>query len=213
MAPSIWSASRKSPGRPSGGSDVRTAFEQDYDRLLFSTPVRRLADKTQVFPLERNDSVRPRLTHSHEVSNLSKSIGVRLIRTDKTLFGDNDDVREAVPAILAAIGLAHALGMRAVAEGVETAEQLAFLNDHQCDVIQGFFVGRPVPVEDLPMVGGRVAARRRRGARASRGGRHRHVGRDVDPLQPDPVDPRPPADRVHAESSRTLPTRMEKLRS
>jgi dGTPase len=51
--------------------DTRTEIERDYDRILFSTPVRRLADKTQVFPLERNDSVRNRLTHSHEVSNLA----------------------------------------------------------------------------------------------------------------------------------------------
>jgi dGTPase len=51
-------------------TDQRTPSELDYDRLLFSTPVRRMADKTQVFPLERNDSIRTRLTHSHEVSNL-----------------------------------------------------------------------------------------------------------------------------------------------
>ncbi|HWN67489.1 MAG TPA: dNTP triphosphohydrolase [Haliangium sp.] len=95
--------------------DVRTAFELDYDRLLFSTPVRRLADKTQVFPLERNDSVRTRLTHSHEVANLAKSIGTRLIRTYPMFFGTSDEVhtdeiRNAVPIILATIGLAHDLG-------------------------------------------------------------------------------------------------------
>ena len=43
--------------------EARTETERDYDRILFSTPVRRLQDKTQVFPLERNDSTR--LTHSH----------------------------------------------------------------------------------------------------------------------------------------------------
>lgn len=91
-------------------SDVRTAFEKDYDRLLFSTPVRRLADKTQVFPLERNDSVRTRLTHSHEVSNLAKSMGMRLIRTHSDLFGDTDEIRGAVPVILGTVGLAHDLG-------------------------------------------------------------------------------------------------------
>src|SRR5260370_16898374 len=56
----------------------RTEFERDYDRILFATPTRRLADKTQVFPMEAHDSVRTRLTHSHEVSNLARSIGVRL---------------------------------------------------------------------------------------------------------------------------------------
>ena len=89
-SPSIWSTNRKSAPRSAGVKDVRTAFEQDYDRLLFSTPVRRLADKTQVFPLEKNDSVRTRLTHSHEVSNLAKSIGIRLSRTDKSIFGESD---------------------------------------------------------------------------------------------------------------------------
>src|SRR5690554_2797019 len=58
--------------------EPRTEAERDYDRVLFSTPLRRLADKTQVFPLDRNDSVRTRLTHSYEVSNLARSIGVAL---------------------------------------------------------------------------------------------------------------------------------------
>ena len=61
-----------------GGGAGRTESERDYDRVLFATPTRRLADKTQVFPMEENDSVRTRLTHSHEVSNLARSIGVRL---------------------------------------------------------------------------------------------------------------------------------------
>jgi len=107
-APSIWSANRKT--KPAGPSDDhRTAYEKDHDRLLFSTPVRRLADKTQVFPLERNDSVRTRLTHSHEVSNLARSLGTRLLRIRPDVFGD-DPRSENAPVILAAIGLAHDLG-------------------------------------------------------------------------------------------------------
>jgi dGTPase len=107
---SIWSTERHSQPRPGGTSDKRTAFEQDYDRLLFSTPVRRLADKTQVFPLERNDGVRTRLTHSHEVSNLARSIGNRLLRTEKDIFGKDESVKNAIPVILSTIGLAHDLG-------------------------------------------------------------------------------------------------------
>ena len=109
-APSIWSQNRRTDPRPGGAADVRTPFEQDFDRLLFSTPVRRLADKTQVFPLERNDSVRTRLTHSHEVSNLSKSMGTRLLRRDRVVFGDSDEIRNGAPIILSTIGLAHDLG-------------------------------------------------------------------------------------------------------
>jgi len=68
-----------------------------------------MADKTQVFPLDRNDSVRTRLTHSHEVSNLARSIGNRLVRTKPGIFGDEEADR-AAPVILAAVGLAHDLG-------------------------------------------------------------------------------------------------------
>ena len=65
----------KENGQPLNAGGDRTEIERDYDRVLFSTPVRRLADKTQVFPLEKNDSVRTRLTHSHEVSNIAYPSG------------------------------------------------------------------------------------------------------------------------------------------
>ncbi|MDP2283770.1 MAG: dNTP triphosphohydrolase [Pseudohongiella sp.] len=92
----------------------RTEIERDYDRILFATPTRRLADKTQVFPLEENDSVRTRLTHSHEVSNLARSIGVRLAFDNaEEVFGSGHEVlrvTRTVPPLLAAVGLAHDLG-------------------------------------------------------------------------------------------------------
>lgn len=104
----VWSSARQSVMTSKKLQDHRIPFEHDYDRLLFSTPVRRLADKTQVFPLDRNDAVRTRLTHSHEVANLARSMGVRLI-SEGVEFAGMPDAR-AVPAILSAIGLAHDLG-------------------------------------------------------------------------------------------------------
>ncbi|MGI2114905.1 dGTP triphosphohydrolase [Shewanella frigidimarina] len=92
----------------------RIEIERDYDRILFATPTRRLADKTQVFPLDINDSVRTRLTHSHEVANLARGIGVRLsFELKEEIFGGNVNdivVEREVPALLAAIGLVHDLG-------------------------------------------------------------------------------------------------------
>lgn len=92
----------------------RTEFERDYDRILFATPTRRLADKTQVFPMEAHDSVRTRLTHSHEVSNLARSIGVRLaFDYAEPVFGEAHEqlqVKRNIPSLLAAVGLAHDLG-------------------------------------------------------------------------------------------------------
>lgn len=53
---------------------VRTDFRRDYDRLVFSSPFRRLQNKTQVFPLPGSIFVHNRLTHSLEVSSVGKSM-------------------------------------------------------------------------------------------------------------------------------------------
>ena len=90
-------------------TETRTEIERDFDRILFSTPVRRLADKTQVFPLDKNDSVRTRLTHSHEVSNLARSIGTTLAFNFDIAKGVKNSQRN-LPALLALTGLAHDLG-------------------------------------------------------------------------------------------------------
>ena len=47
-----------------GGRDLRSEFEKDYHRIIESAAFRRLQDKTQVFPLDRSDFIRTRLTHS-----------------------------------------------------------------------------------------------------------------------------------------------------
>lgn len=92
-----------------GAAGTRTEIERDYDRILFSAPIRRLADKTQVFPLDKNDSVRNRLTHSYEVSNLARSIGVALVHGDTGVPTD-ERTRRDLPSMLAAVGLAHDVG-------------------------------------------------------------------------------------------------------
>lgn len=101
-------------GESAGTGASRTEAERDYDRVLFATPTRRLADKTQVYPMEENDSIRTRLTHSYEVSNLARSIGVRLaFEHAEEVFGENHEelqVKRNVPSMLAAVGLAHDLG-------------------------------------------------------------------------------------------------------
>jgi dGTPase len=115
--PSLWSTARRGGSRSpvvdgeieGSATDKRSPFEHDYDRLLFSSPVRRLADKTQVFPLDLNDTVRTRLTHSHEVSNLARSLCNRLMRTQPNVFG-SELADTAAPVMLACAGLAHDLG-------------------------------------------------------------------------------------------------------
>lgn len=86
----------------------RTDQERDHDRVLFATPFRRLGDKTQVFPLESNESIRTRLTHSIEVANLARSIGLEIAATFKDRLPEHAE--RSVPAILACVGLAHDIG-------------------------------------------------------------------------------------------------------
>ena len=54
----------------------RNPFLADYDRIIFSSSFRRLARKTQVHPLVRNDHIHNRLTHSLEVSCVGRSLGL-----------------------------------------------------------------------------------------------------------------------------------------
>ena len=75
-----WSALLSS-ARLSGGGDTagkRSAFNRDFGRVLYSSAFRRLQDKTQVFPLGRNDYVRTRLTHSLEVENVGRALALEL---------------------------------------------------------------------------------------------------------------------------------------
>lgn len=110
-------------------SEHRTSAERDYDRILFSAAIRRLSDKTQVFPLEPNDSVRTRLTHSYEVSNLCRSMGHALVYNSSVkdkIFSDFSDgnketVIRKIPSMLAAAGLAHDLGNPPFGHQGETA--------------------------------------------------------------------------------------------
>lgn len=90
--------------------DLRNDFDDDYGRLIFSSAVRRLQDKAQVFPLDNSDFVRTRLTHSHEVSTIGRSIGVsveeNLIKQGKL----KEEHRGKISALLAIVGLIHDLG-------------------------------------------------------------------------------------------------------
>ena len=89
--------------------DFRTAHEKDFDRIVFSSPVRRLQDKTQVFPLDQHDSVRTRLTHSIEVANIGRTLATQLVSELGIKLPRVDAVR-TVPALVAAISIAHDIG-------------------------------------------------------------------------------------------------------
>jgi dGTPase len=64
--------------RPYEARPNRSIFVQDHDRIVFSTPFRRLANKTQVQPLYEHDHVHHRLIHSIEVSSVARSLAMRI---------------------------------------------------------------------------------------------------------------------------------------
>lgn len=125
--------------------EVRTEIERDFDRILFSTPLRRLADKTQVFPLEKNDSVRNRLTHSHEVSNLARSIGVHLAHNTNIVKGISNPTRD-IPSLLATVGLCHDLGNPPFGHQGEAAIQ-HWVNENKKELFGDDDAGRALTTE------------------------------------------------------------------
>jgi dGTPase len=86
----------------------RTEFEQDLSRVVFSTPVRRLQDKTHVFPLEQHDAVRTRLTHSLEVSSVARDLSQAAVRR----LGEHipQEYAYAISTIAATCALLHDVG-------------------------------------------------------------------------------------------------------
>ncbi len=90
-----FSKSSKGRMKSENETDVRTCFQRDRDRILHSSAFRRLKHKTQVFLNEQGDYYRTRLTHTLEVSQISRSIAFAL--------NLNEDLTEA-------IALSHDLG-------------------------------------------------------------------------------------------------------
>ena len=89
---------------------VRTEFQKDYDRLIFSSPFRRLQDKTQVFPLPGSVFVHNRLTHSLEVASIGKTLGDRIaMELEKDSSVDSRLINE-MGTIVSTACLAHDIG-------------------------------------------------------------------------------------------------------
>ncbi len=78
-----------------------------------------------------------------------KNLPLDTIKIDRSFVAELTGDGEDTPIVAAVIALAHGLGMEVVAEGIETAEQLAGLRLLGCDLGQGFFYARPLPPDEL----------------------------------------------------------------
>src|SRR6056297_1508954 len=91
--------------------EIRSQFQRDYDRIIFSSPFRRLQNKTQVFPLPGSVFVHNRLTHSLEVASVGRSISNTVSR--KIIEAEKlpaDHLISEIDSIVGAACLAHDMG-------------------------------------------------------------------------------------------------------
>lgn len=93
-------------------SQMRSDFQRDYDRMIFSSPFRRMQNKTQVFPLPGSVFVHNRLTHSLEVSTVGRSISREVLQrmAHKNINQDEKEYLQHIPDIVATACLCHDLG-------------------------------------------------------------------------------------------------------
>ncbi len=90
-------------------NEDRTQFQRDYDRIIFSSPFRRMQNKTQVFPLPEHIFVHNRLTHSLEVASVGRSLGNLLAEYLLSSHQNNPLILE-IGTIVSTACLAHDLG-------------------------------------------------------------------------------------------------------
>lgn len=122
----------------------RPAYMQDMDRILFSTPFRRLANKTQVHPLYNHDHVHHRLIHSLEVTNVGRSLGLKvgawLANDQKEINGESVDI---IAGLVQTACMAHDIGNPPFGHSGEDA--MASWFQEKFSLNQGLFQDIPLP--------------------------------------------------------------------
>ena len=77
-----------------------------------------------------------------------------MLKLDRSFVGGAEDGTRRQTLLAGIIGLAHGLGLRVVAEGVETEAQMDVLERLECDLVQGFLLARPAPAAAIaPLLG------------------------------------------------------------
>jgi EAL domain-containing protein (putative c-di-GMP-specific phosphodiesterase class I) len=87
----------------------------------------------------------------HSSLSRLRNLSVNQVKIDMSFVMElAPDRMQGAPLLASIIGLAHSIGLRVVAEGVETRMQADFLRDHGCEELQGYYFSRPVPPAQVP---------------------------------------------------------------
>jgi EAL domain-containing protein (putative c-di-GMP-specific phosphodiesterase class I) len=154
---------------------VNLSFRQFQDSQLLSTLSRLIAERgveaqwlefelTETAVMRRSDLVKQtmdalgRLGVRFSLDDFGtgfssfvhlNSLPIALLKIDKSFVGGMEEREENRKLVHAMINLAHNLNLEVVAEGVETAEQLALLRLFGCDQAQGYLISKPLPLAEL----------------------------------------------------------------
>lgn len=153
------------PDKKTNPDSVRTSFQRDYDRIIFSSAFRRLQNKTQVFPLPGAVFVHNRLTHSLEVASVGRSLGKAVgdkIAAKYQQEGEHftEFYKYELASVIAAACLAHDIGNPPFGHSGEDAIRTFFtsLNDADKNTIHSALT--PEQLKDLELFEGNSNALR-----------------------------------------------------
>ena len=119
---------------------TESAFFDDKKVLLNTVQKLRLAG----FPVSMDD-----FGAGYSSLNSLKELQIDVLKIDADFFRGAEVEERGLLIVSEVIDLAKKLNMKIVAEGIESREQVDFLTEQECDLIQGYFYAKPMPVAEF----------------------------------------------------------------
>ena len=119
---------------------TESAFFDDKEMLL--TTVKKLREAG--FSVSMDD-----FGAGYSSLNSLKELSLDVLKIDADFFRGSDSLERGMLIVTEVINLAKKLNMKIVAEGIESREQVDFLKEQECDLIQGYYFAKPMPLSEF----------------------------------------------------------------